>query len=462
MDKASQNFDEKFEQLCQWAVQCEWDDIPSVVKERALMLLCDDISAMVAGSVEPEVSKFREIVLSRSTSGDSVIFAQGLPTADRISAAAVNALAGNWCELDGGFRRAVCHAGVCTLPALLAEGQARSLTFAQLLRCVVLSYEIITRIAMTFKFDTMKVHSHAMWSSMGSAASVVLARNGTVNELIGAITAAATTTPIGPRRHLMEGVLVRNCWASAGAVHGFLSADWSASGIMGSSSSIPAVFMEILEAKMDTQALISQIGNEWSLNASYHKIYACCQHGHSSIEAVLAMLDLAQNFPLINEIAAIDVYTFPLALSLNNSTPPTTLGAKFSLPHMVAAALIYKTGGPRAFYRDTLSDEAVAILREKVNLMPFDKPLIPPNDRPSKIVIKTYDGKIFEQECLSSQGGPDRPFSQDVVLKKINDLSAVALPGLVYLAASFDMSQATHTSWKEILSQAQEKPINSW
>jgi 2-methylcitrate dehydratase PrpD len=462
MDKAFQNFDEKFEQLCQWAVQCEWDDIPSVVKERALMLLCDDISAMVAGSVEPEVSKFREIVLSRSTSGDSVIFAQGLPTADRISAAAVNALAGNWCELDGGFRRAVCHAGVCTLPALLAEGQARALTFAQLLRCVVLSYEIITRIAMTFKFDTMKVHSHAMWSSMGSAASVVLARNGTVNELIGAITAAATTTPIGPRRHLMEGVLVRNCWASAGAVHGFLSADWSASGIMGSSSSIPAVFMEILEAKMDPQALISQIGNEWSLNASYHKIYACCQHGHSSIEAVLAMLDLAQDFPLINEIAAIDVYTFPLALSLNNSTPPTTLGAKFSLPHMVAAALIYKTGGPRAFYRDTLSDEAVAILREKVNLMPFDKPLIPPNDRPSKIVIKTYDGKIFEQECLSSQGGPDRPFSQDVVLKKINDLSAVALPGLVYLAASFDMSQATHTSWKEILSQAQEKPINSW
>jgi 2-methylcitrate dehydratase PrpD len=461
MNQAAQNFGEKFERLCQWAVQCEWDDIPDVVKQRALMLLCDDISAMLAGSVEPEVGKFREIVLSRSTSGDSVIFAKGLPTTDRISAAAVNALAGNWCELDGGFRRAVCHAGVCTLPALLAEGQARSLTFAQLLRCIVLAYEIITRIAMTFKFDTMKVHSHAMWSSMGSAASVVLARNGTANELVGAITAAATTTPIGPRRHLMEGVLVRNCWASAGAVHGFLSADWSSSGIMGSSSSIPAVFMEILEAKMATEALISQIGNEWSLNASYHKIYACCQHGHSSIEAVLEMLDLAHDFPPIHDIAAIDVYTFPLALSLNNATPPTTLGAKFSLPHMVAAALIYKTGGPRAFYQDTLSDPTVAILREKVNLMPFDKSLTPPNDRPSKIVIKTYGGKIFEQECLSSQGGPDRPFSQDVVLNKINDLSAIDLPGLVHLAASFDMSQANRVGWKEILKLIQEKPIHA-
>ena len=181
MNQASQNFGDKFEKLCQWAVQCEWDDIPDVVKQRALMLLCDDISAMLAGSVEPEVRKLRETVLSRSTSGDAVIFAKGLPTTDRISAAAVNALAGNWCELDGGFRRAVCHAGICTLPALLSEGQARSLTFAQLLRCVVLSYEIITRIAMAFKFDTMKVHSHAMWSSMVSASSVVLARSGTVN-----------------------------------------------------------------------------------------------------------------------------------------------------------------------------------------------------------------------------------------------------------------------------------------
>ena len=173
------------------------------------------------------------------------------------------------------------------------------------------------------------------------------------------------------------------------------------------------------------------------------------------------MLDLADDFPLTHEIAAIDVYTFPLALSLNNVKPPTTLGAKFSLPHMVAAALIYKTGGPRAFYQDTLSDPTVAKLREKVNLMPFDKSLTPPNDRPSKIVIKTYDGKIFEQECLSSQGGPDRPFSQDVVLNKINDLSAIDLPGLVHLAASFDMSQANRVGWKEIIKLIQEKPIHS-
>jgi hypothetical protein len=93
--------------------------------------------------------------------------------------------------------------------------------------------------------------------------------------------------------------------------------------------------------------------------------------------------------------------------------------------------------------------------------MPFDKSLTPPNDRPSKIVIKTYGGKIFEQECLSSQGGPDRPFSQDVVLNKINDLSAIDLPGLVHLAASFDMSQANRVGWKEILKLIQEKPIHA-
>jgi 2-methylcitrate dehydratase PrpD len=456
MNQRTQDFGEGLEKLCHWAVSCEWTEIPEPIKQRAVMLLCDDISAMLAGSLEPEVSKFRETALARAAQGQSVIFSAGLPKADRMMAAAANALAGNWCELDGGFRKTVCHAGICTLPALLAEGQAQSLSFAQLLRCAVLAYELVTRVALAFKFETMKVHSHAMWSSIGSAASVVLARNGTAQELMGAMTAAATTTPMGPRGHLMEGVLVRNCWASAGAVHGILSADWSACGITGSVTSIPSVFRDILGAEMHPEALTSQLGQEWSLSSGYHKIYACCQHGHASIEALLIMLDSAEGAPLIEDIESIDIYTFPLALSLNNVSPTTTLGAKFSLPHMVAATLVYKTGGARAFYQDTLTDTVVEKLRNKINLHPFGQPLIPPNDRPSRVVIKTYDGTRYERECLSAQGGPDRPFSHEVILNKIRDISATDLPGLVRLADGFDMTKATQISWAEILELIQK------
>ncbi len=450
------DFGEGLEKLCHWAVSCEWSDIPDPIKQRAIMLLCDDISAMLAGSLEPEVTKFRETALARTSLGQSVIFAAGLPKADRMMAAAANALAGNWCELDGGFRKTVCHAGICTLPALLAEGQAQSLSFAQLLRCVVLAYELVTRIALTFKFETMKVHSHAMWSSMGSAASVVLARNGSAQELMGALTAAATTTPMGPRGHLMEGVLVRNAWASAGAVHGFLSADWSACGITGSVTSIPSVFRDILGAQMHPEALTTQLGQEWSLSSGYHKIYACCQHGHASIEALLTMLNSVEGVPLEQDIESIDVYTFPLAMSLNNASPTTTLGAKFSLPHMVAATLVYKTGGARSFYQDTLTDPVVEKLRNKVNLLPFDQPLTPPNDRPSRIVIKAYDGTRYERECLSAQGGPDRPLPHEVILHKIRDIGAKDLPGLVRLADGFDLSKATQMSWEEVLELLQK------
>ncbi|MCX7265102.1 MAG: hypothetical protein NT035_06800, partial [Burkholderiales bacterium] len=54
------DFGEGLEKLCHWAVSCEWSDIPDPIKQRAIMLLCDDISAMLAGSLEPEVTKFRE------------------------------------------------------------------------------------------------------------------------------------------------------------------------------------------------------------------------------------------------------------------------------------------------------------------------------------------------------------------------------------------------------------------
>jgi 2-methylcitrate dehydratase PrpD len=123
---------------------------------------------------------------------------------------------------------------------------------------------------------------------------------------------------------------------------------------------------------------------------------------------------------------------------------------------MVAATLVYKTGGARAFYQDTLTDTVVEKLRNKINLHPFGQPLIPPNDRPSRVVIKTYDGTRYERECLSAQGGPDRPFSHEVILNKIRDISATDLPGLVRLADGFDMTKATQISWAEILELIQK------
>ncbi len=179
------------------------------------MVLADDIAAMLAGAGEPEVRRYRERVLARRPVAESVLFAPGLPLADRMQAASANALAGTWCELDEGFRRAICHAGIYVLPALLAEASAEGRSLGEVLRALALGYEVVTRLAMSARYAKPVIHAHALWSAVGAAAGVVLARRGGAGTLFRAVTAAATTCSLGPRPHLAEGVLIRNGWAAA-------------------------------------------------------------------------------------------------------------------------------------------------------------------------------------------------------------------------------------------------------
>lgn len=443
------DFSAGLRRLCEWVAACRWEDMPESIQKRAALVLSDDISAMIAGSLEPEPACYRDRVLSRPRCAESVVFAVGLPRADRFQAASLNALAGNWCELDEGFRRTICHAGIYVLPALLAEAQALGLRYTQVLRALVLAYEVVTRIAMSFRFAQPVVHGHALWSSIGAAAGVVIARGGSAAELFGAATAAATTASMGPRPHLVEGVLVRNGWAAAGAVNGLQCADWAACGIQGAESSIPAVYRDILGATENFSVLDDQLGTEWSIASGYHKIYACCQHGHSAVEAVL---ELVRSHALdASQIRSIVVYTHPLALTLSNPAPSTTLGAKFSMPHMVAAPFVFGTGSARAFSSDALHDPLVVRLRRTVELKPYEEALAPPHDRPAKVVIVSADGQVHESECLSAQGGPDRPLPESVLEHKIRELSAPVLPGLASLLAPDSIARHGSTPWGELL-----------
>ena len=420
------SFSTNLRQLCEWATTFSARELPESVQRRAASVLADDIAAMLAGADEPEVRRYRERVLGRPTMAESTVFAAGLPRADRMQAASLNAFAGTWCELDEGFRLAICHAGIYVLPALLAEASAEGLRVADVRRALALAYEVVTRLAMATRHPTPVIHGHALWAAVGAAAGLVLARHGDADTLFRAITAAATTASLGPRRHLAEGVLIRNGWAAAGAVNGMQCADWADAGVGGSGSGIPAIHRDILGATLAPEALNAHLGSRWSILSGYQKVHACCQHGHAAVEAAL---DLVPGLDL-DRIARIDVATHPLALTLPNPEPATTLGAKFSLPHMVAAALVYGHAGASAFSSASLEDPRVRALRQLVRLQPWTGPLQAPHDRPARITLVLHDGSRRTAECLSSLGSPDRPLPHAVFVAKVDALCKDVLPGL--------------------------------
>ena len=197
--------------LVEWTVQAARGPLPEPVRRRAALILADDIGAMVVGSSEPQVQRTRErFIRSASNRSEATVFAQGATVTDRAAAACANGMAIAWCELDEGFRLASCHGGAYTIPALLAEAEARGLDTDQVVRFVALAYEFTTRIALAYPFPGFYVHPHAAFATIGGAIAVSLARGHDEATMRAAVTGAASMSFAGPFDTAVEGSLVRN------------------------------------------------------------------------------------------------------------------------------------------------------------------------------------------------------------------------------------------------------------
>lgn len=437
--------------LLDWAVSVKLEDVPAPVLRKAVIVMADNVSAMVAARDEPQVQRVHEQLLGEAAREQALVFRGGQRRAGRIQAALANGIAGSWCELDEGYRLAPCHAGLYTLPALLAEAEASDLDVARLLRAVVLSYEVTARIARCWIFPTLTLHPHPQTAAIGGAAASGLARSFDSHTLFEAITAAASLTTVGHFRHAVEGAFVRNVWAAVGCTNGMRSADWALCGIGGSPSTPYASYTELLGQPPQPEVLAADLGDTWAITQGYHKIHGCCQSTHSAVEAMLLARERLPRADAHRQIERIELETHRPGMT--NVTPPTTLAARFSFEHVIAAACVYGEAGVGAFSTDALSDPDVARLRERVAIRRFEPALPRPHDRPARITLHFHDGGTLTSECLSARGGPDQPFDEAVILAKVKTIAAEIYPAFtdgIRELAELDAGRM-HARWRTVV-----------
>lgn len=450
-----------FFRYLQWACGVEWDDVDPVARRRTVLVLADDLAAAFSAVDEPQVAAVRRRMLGAGTGGPSSLLASGRPRVTLLQAAMGNALAMGWNELDEGYRKAVCHAGLYVLPALLACAEAEGASLQELLRALVLGYETVTRIASSFRFASLRIHPHALLSPVGAAAGVGFLRRVAPGELLSAISGAATMGMAGPFNHALQGVLARNTWAAQAAASGLAALEWAHCGIGGQASSLHDVYVAALGAtQVDLAPLQPGAAGGWAVESGYHKMNASCQYTHSAIEAVQALLARNPKLQGGEELVDIEVQAHPLGYALQDTCPATTLGAKFSVPHAVAAALVHGNGGVAAFDAQSLTDPRIARLRDITRLVPFPEVRPAPEDRPSRVIVTDRHGARAEAVCWSAQGGPDRPYSEDALWAKLQELCAPHAPGLVstmralvLAVQSPDGGQAIARPWRDALGE---------
>jgi 2-methylcitrate dehydratase PrpD len=148
------------------------------------------------------------------------------------------------------------------------------------------------------------------------------------------------------------------------------------------------------------------------------------------MEALEAMLIKRPELRGGKDVKTVTVHCSKMAMNFNNATPQTTLGAKFSIPHAIAATLVHGADDPGNFLDQSLSDQAIKDLSLRVNLveLPDIKPW--PYDRPAKVSLLLKDGALLENTCEAALGSSARPLDATQVLTKIVQLSKFSAPGL--------------------------------
>ncbi|MEQ8398873.1 MmgE/PrpD family protein [Thalassobaculum sp.] len=417
--------------LTRWSSTVRWSDIPPAIQRRAAVVLADDLAAIVAARDEPELIGLHDGMARSSGAAEATVFNARGQRLDRYSAATANGSAADWCELDEGYRRVICHAGLYCVPALLAEAEAIGASGEDTLRALAIGYETSARVARAFTWSTLTLHPHGSLAAVGAAATVAALRRLPAETAAAAIGSAATMVVPGPFNHTVQGALVRNVWPGVGAWSGLRAVDWATVGITGRPESLHDVYAAAFGGHTHPDELTVELGSAWALADGYHKLHACCQYAHSAVEAMLAALEQVPGGGA--SVKNIHIDTHWRGRKLDNVHPATTLAAKFSMQHILASTARHGHAGAEAFHASTLGDPATAALRETVSIGAFDPEPEWPNDRPARVTVEATDGTKVTQECLSARGGPDRPFDPAEIRDKIVGIVAAPYPAMAPL-----------------------------
>ncbi len=418
-------------QLCEWACNLQLTDIPTPALLKAALVLGDNLAAIVSAADEPEVEAYHRKLMDSDSGGSSTLFREGGPKLSLMNAALGNGLAATWNELDDGYTRTAVHPGALSQPLILAAGEAHDHSFEEVMLATVVAYEVGTRFARAWPGTLPRIHPHGAFNAICSAAGMASLRRLRPETFMSALTAASTLVSPGPYSYPIQGALIRNAWPAAGAWLGAFACDMAELGIGGTPDGAFDVFQVILGAPVSLASELSaDLGSQWTVADGYHKLYGACHHSHAAMEALEAILQERPSLRGGQDVQTLTVHCSKMALNFNNGQPKTTLAAKFSIPHAMAATLAHGADEPGNFLDASLSDPLIGQLRPRVQMVELPSIRPWPYDRPAKVTLSLKDGSQLERSCEAALGSPARPLEAEPVLAKIAQLSQAGAPGL--------------------------------
>lgn len=414
--------------IARFVVETEFQKIPSEAIKMAKTALLDCLGVALAGSKESSARICAEIARQEHAKEESSVIGQGFKSS-AMQAAFANGTAAHALDFDHSFTL-MGQPTAPIIPAIISLGESLGSSGRRCLEAYVAGFETITKLVMS-----LRQRSEDGWhppSSFGSfGAGVACAKLQGLNQ-------SQVETTLGTAASMASGLVCnfgtmsKPLHVGLGARNGVVAAKLAQSGFTANKQAIEARlgFYEVFYpgAEPDNRPL-EELGTVYELINSGIRIkpYPCGGLTHPAIDGVL---EFKTKIGITAEmVESIDVgvarHTFERIVF---RVPENGLQGKFSMPYLLARAIIDGRLFLDAFTDSAVRDENVLRLAERVQ-MRLDPDLQPTalGSRPCKVTIRLRDGRSFSRQIDYAKGSREAPMTAEELKEKFVGCARQAL-----------------------------------
>lgn len=415
--------------IAEFVVECSYEKIPATALEVAKTAFLDCIGVTLAGSQEASARICALLAREEAAKAEATVIGQGFKSS-ALMAALVNGTASHALDYDHSF----AHMGqpmAALVPAVFSLGEALRKTARQVLTAYVVGFEVTATLVRALPEHM----SRAGWHSTGTLGS------------IGATAACAKLFELDEDRVEMAlgiassmaggvisnfGTMTKPLHAGLAAKNGVLAARLARDGFSSSLGILerPKGFFDVFSRDLPIgQAWLERLGVNYDLVERGIRIkpYPCGGLTHSAVDALLAM---RAKYGIVPEaVESIDAAVGQLAYeSIIYHKPETGLQGKFSMPYILARALIHGKLRLEHFTDDAVRDASVRQLGERIS-MRHDPGIEDSSEgrRPSRVTIQLKDGRSLTQRVDYPKGGRQVPLTREEIRGKFVECAGTAI-----------------------------------
>jgi 2-methylcitrate dehydratase PrpD len=423
------------EQLAAYWSRVRYEDLPEHVVAMAKSVLLDTLSVGVRGAEsEAAVATRNGAAAALECNSGSASLWGTLSTLPPSAAALVNGTSSHAYEFDdyGGCG----HSGAVVVPAVCALAEKSALDGRRTLVALVAGYDVAARV--TEGAGGYRAHNDLGWHStgtcgtFGAAAGAACVLRLDQRQFTSALGIAGSFAG-GLWSFLVDGAMTKRFHPGRAAENGVSAAQLAASDLVGPRYILDAAwggfYGTYCGATATPQATVQNLGTDFRILRSGRKPYPCCRGLHSSIEALLDLMQ--QNDFIADNVEQIIVHGADRTVrQFAKHDVETLLDAQFSLPYSLAVVAATGRAGLDEFLPPRMDDARVRAIMERVTIVP-DR-VLGPYDEPD-LEVRGRDGQVWRRHVPVPRGSPERPLEGQHLLTKDE---AVAVP--VIGQAQFD------------------------